>query len=169
MATASSRLMALFRLCCRGSSSLSLARRAASDSFDKVHLRSWAYIAHHRSAFSDRQPCDFDEKAFIIMLPAILLSPAVIRRLRHHDETADLDEGLDLGDQLLGSCELADDQHRCVPGPFHGEIPGPVWPAEDTHSPWTGFPDPGQPNPASATRAANACHHLAARFSRRRI
>ncbi len=88
------------------------------------------------------------------MLPAILLSPAVIRRLRHLDDTADLDEGLDLGDQLLGSFELADDQLRCVPGPFHDEVPGPVWPAEDSHSPWTGFPDLGQSYPASATPAA---------------
>jgi hypothetical protein len=109
------------------------------------------------------------KKAFIIMHPAILLPPAVIRRLRHLDDTADLVDGLALGDQLLGSFELADDLLGCVPGAFHGRVPGLVWPAEDTHSPWTGFPDPGQPNPASATRAANACHHLAARFSRRRI
>jgi hypothetical protein len=24
-----------------------------------------------------------------------------------------------------------------VPGAFHGRVPGPVWPAEDSHSPWT--------------------------------
>jgi hypothetical protein len=29
-----------------------------------------------------------------------------------------------------------------VPGAFHGEVPGPVWPAEDSHSPWTGFRGP---------------------------
>jgi hypothetical protein len=23
-----------------------------------------------------------------------------------------------------------------VPGAFHGEVPGPVWPDEDSHSPW---------------------------------
>ncbi|WP_191964884.1 transposase [Synechococcus sp. RSCCF101] len=27
---------------------------------------------------------------------------------------------------------------------FHGEVPGPVWPVEDSHSPWTGFRGPRQ-------------------------
>ena len=67
----------------------------------------------------------------------VLLPPAVVRRLRHLDHAADLDDGLALGDQLLGSFELADDLLRCVPGAFHGRVPGPVWPAEDSHSPWT--------------------------------
>jgi hypothetical protein len=31
-----------------------------------------------------------------------------------------------------------------VPGAFHGEVPGPVWPAEDSHSPWTGSRGPRQ-------------------------
>jgi hypothetical protein len=31
-----------------------------------------------------------------------------------------------------------------VPGAFHGEVPGPVWLAEDSHSPWTGFRGPHQ-------------------------
>jgi hypothetical protein len=34
---------------------------------------------------------------------------------------------------LLGSFQLADDLLRCVPGAFHGEVPGPVWPDEDSH------------------------------------
>nr|WP_225323106.1 transposase [Synechococcus sp. RSCCF101] len=27
---------------------------------------------------------------------------------------------------------------------FHGEVPGPVWPVEDSHSPWTDFQGPRQ-------------------------
>ena len=67
------------------------------------------------------------------------------RRLRDLDDTADLDNGLALGDQLLGSpllrrslrLELADDLLGCVPGAFHGRVPVPVWSDEDSHSPWT--------------------------------
>jgi len=69
----------------------------------------------------------------------------VVGRLCHLDDTADLDDGLALGDQLLGGLllrrslrlELADDLLRRVPGAFHGRVPGPVWPDEDSHSPWT--------------------------------
>ena len=68
----------------------------------------------------------------------------MIRRLRHLDDAADLDDGIALGDQLLGSLELADDLFRRVPGPFHGEVPGPVWPDEDSHSPWTDCQGPRQ-------------------------
>jgi len=49
-----------------------------------------------------------------------------------------------LGNPLLGGLELADDLLRCVPGAFHGEVPGPVWPDEDSHSAWTGFRGPRQ-------------------------
>ena len=38
--------------------------------------------------------------------------------------------------------ELADDLFRCGPGAFHGGVPGPAWPAEDSPSPWTGFRGP---------------------------
>jgi hypothetical protein len=38
--------------------------------------------------------------------------------------------------------ELADDLLRRVPGAFHGRVPGPVWPVEDSHSPWTGSRGP---------------------------
>jgi len=65
-----------------------------------------------------------------------LLPPTVIRRLRHLDDTADLDDSLALGDQLFCSFQLADDLLRRRPGAFHGEVPGPVWPDEDSHSPW---------------------------------
>jgi hypothetical protein len=61
----------------------------------------------------------------------------VVGRLRHLDDTAELDDGLALGDQLLGGLELADDLLRRVPGALHGRVPGQVWPAEDFHSPWT--------------------------------
>ncbi len=40
----------------------------------------------------------------------------MIRRLRHLDDSADVGDGLALGDQLLGSFELADDLLRHVPG-----------------------------------------------------
>jgi len=74
--------------------------------------------------------------------PAVLLPPAVIRRLRHLDDAADVSDGLALDDQLLGSFQLADDLLRRVPGAFHGEVPGPVWPDEDSHSPWTDLRGP---------------------------
>ena len=73
---------------------------------------------------------------------AIMLPPAVVGRLRDLDEAAYFGHGLALGDQLLGGFELADDLLRCVPGAFHGGVPGPVWPAEDSHSPWTGCRGP---------------------------
>jgi hypothetical protein len=68
----------------------------------------------------------------------------VIGRLRHLDHAADVGHGLALGDQLLGGFELADDLFGCVPGAFHGRDPGPVWPAENSHSPRTGFQGPRQ-------------------------
>jgi len=66
----------------------------------------------------------------------------VVGRLRHLDDAADVDDGLALGDQLLGGLELADDLLRRVPGAFHGRVPGPVWPDEDSHSPWTDLRGP---------------------------
>ena len=66
----------------------------------------------------------------------------MIRRLRHLDDAADLDDGLALGDQLLSGLELADDLLGCVANAFHGEVPGPVWPVEDSHSPWTNLRGP---------------------------
>ncbi len=72
----------------------------------------------------------------------VLLSQAVVDRLRHLDHAADVSDGLALGDQLLCCFELADDLLGCVPGAFHGGVPGPVWPDEDSHSPWTDFRGP---------------------------
>jgi hypothetical protein len=76
---------------------------------------------------------------FLGLHAAVVLPPAVVGRLRHLDDEADVDIGLAQGDQMLGDFELAEDQLGCVPGAFHGEVPGPVWPAVDSHSPWTGF------------------------------
>ena len=57
----------------------------------------------------------------------VLLPPAVVGRLRHLDDTADLRNGLALGDQLIGGFELADGLLRCVPVAFHVRVPGLVW------------------------------------------
>ncbi len=80
---------------------------------------------------------------FLGLQPAVLLSRDVIRRLRQLDETADLDDGLALGDHLLGGLEVADDLLRRVHGAFHAQALGPVWPDEDSHSTWTDFRYPG--------------------------
>ena len=61
----------------------------------------------------------------------------MIRLLRHLDHSAEVGDGLVLGDQLLSSFELADDLLRRMPGAFHGEIPRSVWPDGDSHSPRT--------------------------------
>ena len=57
--------------------------------------------------------------------------------LGHLENPADVGGCLALGDQLLNYFALADDLLRGVPGAFHGEVPGPVWPSEDSHSPWS--------------------------------
>jgi hypothetical protein len=44
---------------------------------------------------------------------------------------------LALGKQLVSRFELANDLLGCVTGSFHGGIPGPVLPDEDSHSLWT--------------------------------
>lgn len=59
------------------------------------------------------------------------------RRLPHFDDMADLNDGFALGDQLLRRYQLADDLLRRVHGAFHDEVPGPAWPAEKPHAPWT--------------------------------
>lgn len=68
----------------------------------------------------------------------------MVRRLCHLEDAADVGGGLALGDQLLRRFELADDLLGCVPSAFDGRIPGPVWPAENSHSPWTGLRGPRQ-------------------------
>ena len=64
--------------------------------------------------------------------------------LRYFFHPAFIGNGLALGDQLLGGLEPADDLLGCVPVAFHGGVPSPHWPAEDSHSPWTGFRGPSQ-------------------------
>jgi len=68
----------------------------------------------------------------------------VVSRLGYLNGTADVGNGLALSDQLLSGFELADDLLGCVADSFHGEVPGPVWPDEDSHSPWTDFLGPRQ-------------------------
>jgi hypothetical protein len=63
----------------------------------------------------------------------------VVGRLRHLDHVADVGDGLALGNQLLCRSllrrslrlELADDLLGCVPGAFHGRVPGLAWPDGD--------------------------------------
>ena len=76
---------------------------------------------------------------FLGLHAAVELSPAVISGLRHLQCPADVGDALALGDQLLSGFELADDLLGCVAGSFHGGVSGPVWPDEDSHSPWTDF------------------------------
>jgi hypothetical protein len=33
-----------------------------------------------------------------------------------------------------------------MPGAFHAGVHAPVWPADDSHSPWTGFRGPRHPS-----------------------
>ena len=68
----------------------------------------------------------------------------MVDRLRHLDHTADLSDGLGLGDQLLGCFELADDLLWSVADSFNREVLGPAWPVEDSHSPWIDFRGPRQ-------------------------
>jgi hypothetical protein len=92
-----------------------------------------------------RSPLQLGQLAGLLGLyTAVLLSSAVVGRLRHFDDTANLEDGLALGDQLLGGLELVDDLLRRVPGLFHGEVHDPVWPDEESHSPWIDFRCPRQ-------------------------
>ena len=66
----------------------------------------------------------------------------MVGRLGHLNGAADVGDGLALGDQLLSGLELADDLLSCAADAFHGEVPCPVWPDEDSHSPWTDLRGP---------------------------
>ena len=72
----------------------------------------------------------------------VLLFPAVVGRLGNLDSVTDVGDSLALSGQLLSDLELADDLFGCVADSFHDEVPGPVWPDEDSHSPWTDLQDP---------------------------
>ena len=65
----------------------------------------------------------------------VLVLPAVVSRLGHLDALADIRNSLVQGGQLLSGFELADDLLGYVADSFHGEVPGLVWQAEDSHSP----------------------------------
>jgi len=75
---------------------------------------------------------------------AVELPPAVVGGLGDLENSAGVRNCLALSKQLVSRFELADDLFGCVPGAFHGEVPGPVWPDEDSHSPWTDFWGPRQ-------------------------
>lgn len=49
--------------------------------------------------------------------------------------TATISNVFDLSDQLLSDLELVDDLLGCLADSFHDEVPNPVWPDEDSHSP----------------------------------
>ena len=66
------------------------------------------------------------------------------------DGSANVGGGIALGDQLLNGFELADHLLGYVADSFHGEVSGPVWPDEDSHSPWTNFLRPHHSEPLQA-------------------
>ena len=66
---------------------------------------------------------------------AVKLPPAVVGGMRDLENSAGVRNCLALGKQLVSRFELADDLLGCVAGSFHGGVPGPVWPDEDSHSP----------------------------------
>lgn len=74
--------------------------------------------------------------------------------------TADVGDGLALGNQLIGGSllrrsrqlKLADDLLRCIHGAFHGRVPGPAWLDEDSHSPWIDCQGPRQQSRSPLSR-----------------
>ena len=68
----------------------------------------------------------------------------MVSGLRHLQGSADVSNGLALGDQLLSGFQLADDLLGSMAGSFHGGVPGPAWPNEVSHPPWTDFRGPRQ-------------------------
>ncbi len=68
----------------------------------------------------------------------------MVSRLGDFQDAADVGNGIGLGNQLISRFELADDLLRCVASSFHGGVPGPVWPDEDSHSALTDSKGPSQ-------------------------
>ena len=66
------------------------------------------------------------------------------------DGSASVSTGIALGAQRLSGFELADHLLGCVADSFHSEVPDPVWPDEDSHSPWTNFLRPHHSEPLQA-------------------
>ena len=52
--------------------------------------------------------------------------------------------GLAVGVQVASRFQLADDLIGRVARAFHGGVPSPVWPVEDSCSRWKDFPGPRQ-------------------------
>ena len=71
------------------------------------------------------------------------------RSVRHLQGSTDVSDGLALSNQLLSDFELADDMQEGVASSFHGGVPGPVWPDEDSHSAWTDLRGPRHLDSAS--------------------
>ncbi len=65
--------------------------------------------------------------------------------LRDLQNSAGLGDGLTVGNQLVSRFDLADDLLGCVTGSFDGGVASPVWPDENSHSPWTDFWGPRHP------------------------
>lgn len=74
-------------------------------------------------------PLGVENSRFSACTPPLTL----MRRLRHHDDRADLTHGLAKGHQRIRGAALADAQLNRVPGVFHGYIPDPL------RSPWLGW------------------------------
>jgi len=68
----------------------------------------------------------------------------VVGGLGDLEKSAGVRNCLALSKQLVSRFELADDLFGCVPGGFHGEVPGTVCPDEDSPSHWTDFWGPRQ-------------------------
>ncbi len=66
--------------------------------------------------------------------PAVLLlHPEVLDRVRYISGTTDFGESLVQLDQLLRGFDLAGVLLACVADSFHGGVPGPVLPDQDSY------------------------------------
>jgi hypothetical protein len=61
----------------------------------------------------------------------------VVGRFGNLEVAAGVRDCLAIGIELISRLELVDDLLGCVASSFHGGVPGPVWPDEVSHSPWT--------------------------------
>ena len=119
-----------------------MTRRATTALRRRSGLRSFSASSLSIAFSSSASARSFLRRAFLLQLSqpfgllglhaAVLLLPAVVVRLGHLNGAADVGDGLALGDQLLSGLELADDLLGCVADAFHGGVPGPVWPDEDS-------------------------------------
>jgi len=63
----------------------------------------------------------------------------VVGGLEGHESSAGVRNCMALNKQMISRFELADDLFGYVPGAIHVDVPDPVWPVEDSRSPWTVF------------------------------